>query len=89
MLYEIDTQYLTLDESRFDAIKEGNPKFKKQYLLIRRLAISLINTAAANDVKKTRFLIKTQWLDCRLSGPKPSSYSQRHIATGALATYQN
>ena len=60
-----DTQYLPLDVPRFDTINEGNPKFKKQYLLIRRLAISFINTAAANDVKQTRFLIKNQWLDCR------------------------
>lgn len=62
-----DTQYLSLDVPLFDAINEANPKFKKQYLLIRRLAISLINTTAANDVKQTRFLIKkkNQWLDCR------------------------
>ena len=60
-----DTQYLPLDVPRFDTINEANPKFKKQYLLIRRLAISFINTAAANDVKQTRFLIKNQWQDCR------------------------
>ena len=59
-----DTQYLPLDVPRFDTINEANPKFKKQYLLIRRLAISFINTAAANDVKQTRFLIKNQWQDC-------------------------
>ena len=70
MLY--DTQYLTLDVPRFDAIKEGNPKFKKPYLdhwelalykycilllllLLFILAISFINTAAANDVSKRGF----------------------------------